>query len=305
MDTRQALLVDAFATEPMAGTPAGVVLDADGLNADQMRAIASELGAGKTAFVLPTENADRRLRFFTPTGEVDQSETAMVAAHAALYERGDIDDGQWTVATAAGEVAVETKRNGMVWVEQGQADISEVDRSYDEVADALGVDEATLRDVGADLPLVTADTGEPWLVIPVNYFEHLSSVTVDGAAIDSLCETVDAAGVYPFTFDTVGGDATRRATLHGRAFRTGTGGTEEPVTATASGACAAFVRRYGALDETIEQVTVEGGHFRDRPGTVSVDTDGSESWVGGRGVTSLEGSVTVPEAADDDDIIEA
>jgi len=303
MDTRQALLVDAFAAEPTTGTPTGVVPEADGLTDDQMQAVASELGATETAFVLPAEDADRRLRCFSPTKELAQAETAAVAAHAALYERGEIDDSEWTVATARGDVAVETKQNGMVWVEQGRADITEVDIPYSDVADALGLNAATLKDVGADLPLVTAGVGESWLMVPVNYFEHLSGLTMDVAAVDSLCDRVDAAGVYPFTFDTVGADATRRSTFHGRAFRVGNRA-EEPVTATASGACAAFVRRYGALDDTIEQIIAEGGHFRDRPGTVSVDTDGTEVWVGGRAVTALDGTVTVP-AVDDDDIIEA
>ncbi|MDS0220725.1 PhzF family phenazine biosynthesis protein [Haloarcula sp. S1AR25-5A] len=303
MDTRQALLVDAFAAEPTAGTAAGVVPEADGLADDQMRAIANELGATETAFVLPAADADRRLRCFSPDGELKQAETATVAAHAVLYERGEIDDDEWTVSTDGGEVAGETKQNGMVWVEQGRADINEVDIPYSDVADALGLDAATLKDVGADLPLVTAGTGESWLMVPVNYFEHLSSLSVDVAAVASLCDRTDAVGAYPFTFDTVGADATRRSTLHGRAFRAGSR-TEEPVTATASGACAAFVRQYGALDDTVEQITVEGGHFRDRPGIVSVDTDGTEVWVGGRGVTTLDGTVTVP-SVDEDDIIEA
>ncbi|WP_423999953.1 PhzF family phenazine biosynthesis protein [Haloarcula salina] len=300
METRQALLVDAFAAEPTAGTPTGVVPDAAGLTDDQLRAVASELGARATAFVLPAEEADRRLRFFTPSGEVGRSATATVAAHAALFERGLAEADEWTGATGGGTVDGETKEDGTVWVDLGRAEVTEVDLAYDDVADALGVDPAALQDVGADLPLATADAGESWLAVPVNYFEHLSGLSVDAAAVDDLCDAVDADGVYPFTFDTVGGDATRRSTLHGRAFRAGAGGTEDPILGTAAGAVAAFVRRHGALDSTIEQVVVEGGHFRDRPGTVSVDTDGDEVWVGGRGATALDGSVSVPEASDDD-----
>lgn len=303
METRQALLVDAFAAEPTAGTPTGVVPDAAGLTDDQLRAVASELGARATAFVLPAEAADRRLRFFTPTGEVERSATATVAAHAALYERGIAAAGEWTVATGDDTVDGETKENGAVWVDLGHAEVTEVDLAYGDVADALGVDPATLQDVGADLPLATADAGESWLAVPINYFEHLSGLSVDAAAVDDLCDAADADGVYPFTFDTVGGDATRRSTLHGRAFRAGAGGTEAPISGTAAGAVAAFVRRRGALDATIEQILVEGGHFRDRPGTVSVDTDGDEVWIGGRGATALDGSVSVPEP-NDDDIIE-
>lgn len=300
METRQALLVDAFASEPMAGNPAGVVPDADGLSDDQMQAIATELGASETAFVLPAADADRRLRFFTPEQEVDLCGHATIAAHAYLFERAIIDQGQHTMATTAGVFDVETKIDGMVWMEQGEAEISEIDLELAAVADALGVDDATLRDVGADLPLVVGDTGFPWLLVPINYFEHLSDVDPDLAAIEALCDDAGAMGLYAFTFDTLSGEAT----LHGRGFAPAAGIAEDPVTGTAAGACAAYVRRYGALDDTIEQVVVEQGHFLDRPGTVTVDTDGTEVWIGGRGVTSLDGDLTVPDAADDDEIIE-
>jgi PhzF family phenazine biosynthesis protein len=302
METRQALLVDAFAEEPMTGNPAGIVPDAEGLTDDQMQSIATELGASETAFVLPaTESeADRRLRFFSPDQEVDLCGHATVAAHAYLFERALIDADQHTMATAAGVFEVETKENGMVWMEQGEADIRTVDLDERRVADALGLDVATLRDVGADLPLSVGDTGFPWLLVPVNYFEHLSSVEPDVTAIEELCEAVDAKGIYPFTFDTISG----QATLHGRAFAPLAGIAEDPVTGTAAGACGAFIRRHGAIDSTVEQVVVEQGHFLDRPGTVTVDTDGREVWVGGRGVTTLSGDCTVPDATNDDDIIE-
>ena len=300
METTDVLLVDAFAAEPTAGAPAGVVTDADGLSDDQMQSIAAELGAGATAFVRETERADRRLRFFSPTEELDRADHATVAAHAALADREGLDDGEYTVETGRRTIDVEVQADGTVWLEQGGADIGEVPLSHDDVADALGIDVASLEDVGADLPLSVADTGEPWLVVPVNYFQHVSAIDPDMAAIQSLCERVDAAGLYAFTFDTVGGGST----LHGRAFAPARGIGEDAVTGTAAGACAAYVRRHGALDNTIDQVVVEQGHFLDRPGTVRVDTDGLEAWVGGRAVTTMEGSMTVPEADEDDDILE-
>ena len=302
METRQALLVDAFADEPMAGARTGVVPDAAGLTDDQLAAVASELGASETAFVLPTEDADRRLRFFSPDreGEVDRSGHATVAAYAALYERGHVDAGESTLATNGPTLDVEVKSDGTVWVDQGEARIEKVSLSLDDIADALGIDDATLRDVGADLPLAVASTGVPWLLVPVNYFEHLSAVDPDLPAVRALCERAAADGLYAFTFDTIGS----QSTLHGRAFRPGVGGGEEPVTGTAAGACAAHVRREGAIDATVEQVVVEQGHFLDRPGTVRVDTDGIEVWIGGRAVTTLDGALTIPAAGAEDGIIE-
>ncbi|PSP84205.1 PhzF family phenazine biosynthesis protein [Halobacteriales archaeon QS_6_64_34] len=300
MDTRDVLLVDAFTAEPMAGTPAGVVRDADGLSDDQLAAIAGELGASTTAFVCESDRADRRLRFFSPTAERDRSDHATVAAFAALFERGGLEAGEYEMETIGRTRDVEVKPDGTVWLEQGEARIETVSPEYDEVADALGIDAATLRDVGADLPMAVTDTGEPWLVVPVNYFEHLSRVDPDLPAVQDLCERVDAVGLYAFTFDTIGGEAT----LHGRGFAPSRGVTEDLVTGTAAGACGAYVRSEGALDNTVDQVVVEGGHFLDRPGTVRVDTDGLEAWVGGRAVTTMDGSMTVPDADEDDDIIE-
>ena len=294
------MLVDAFAAEPMAGNPAGVVLDADGLADDQMAAIAGELGASATAFVCESDRADRRLRFFAPTGEVDRSDHAAVAAFAALFERGGLGADEYEMETIGRTRDLEVKGDGTVWLEQGEARIEEVPQNHDEVAEALGIDVATLQDVGADLPMAVADTGEPWLLVPVNYFEHVSRIDPDLPAIQELCERVDAAGLYAFTFDTIGGETT----LHGRGFAPSRGVGEDPVTGTAAGACAAYVRREGALDNTIDQVVVEQGHFLDRPGTVRVDTDGVTAWVGGRAVTAMDGSMTVPEADEDDDIIE-
>jgi len=300
METRELLLVDGFTTEPTTGNPAGVVPEAGELTDDQMRAIASELGASGTAFLLDSEQADRRLRFFSPNGEQDRSDHATVAAHVALFEREGVTEGEYTVAMNGGHLHVEVQADGTVWLEQGEADIRAVDCSHDEVADAIGVDVASLKDVGADLPLAVGETSEPWLLVPVNYFEHISSLDPDMAAIQTLCEQVDAVGLFAFTFDTISG----QSTLHGRAFAPARTLGEEPVSASAAGACGAHVRRQGALDDTIDQVVVEQGHFLDRPGTVRVDTDGLEAWVGGHAVTTLQGSITVPEADEDDDIIE-
>ncbi len=50
----QLFQVDAFTTELFAGNPAGVVLNADGLNERQMQNIARELNNSETAFIFNT-----------------------------------------------------------------------------------------------------------------------------------------------------------------------------------------------------------------------------------------------------------
>src|SRR5699024_1842988 len=70
--TRPFAPVDVFSAAPYRGNPVAVVLDADGLDAEQMARIANWTNLSETTFVLtPTDpGADYRLRIFTPSGEL-------------------------------------------------------------------------------------------------------------------------------------------------------------------------------------------------------------------------------------------
>ena len=300
METRRALLVDAFTSEPLSGNAAGLVPDAGGLGAAAMQAIARELNASETAFLTESEAADRRIRYFTPAQEVDLCGHATVASHAWLAEAGEIDAGTHSLETNVGVIEV-TVDDGMVWMTQDDAVVETVDVAYERVADALGADPATLRDVGADLPLATASTGLGFLVVPVNFLAALSGLEPDTGAIAALTEELDVTGVYAFSFDALDVDST----LHGQMFAPAAGVDEDPVTGTASGAVGAYLREVEAFDgELPEEMVLEQGHFVDRPGTVRVRARSDPVEVGGRAVTALDGSVVVPEF-DDDEIIEA
>ena len=299
MDRRRALLVDAFTTEPLSGNVAGVVPDADGLDAEQMRAIAAELGASETAFVCSSPSADRRIRYFTPTEEIDLCGHATIAAHAHLSAERAIEPGTHTLETNVGTLDIDVGELGEVWMTQPTSTVRPLDVEYDHVADLLGVDVAALRDVGEDLPIALASTGLPFVVVPVNFLEHLSGVSPDFDAIDEFAAEYDAAGIYAFTFDTLDGEST----LHARCFAPGVGIPEDPATGTASGACGAYLRQMGAFDSVPDELRFEQGHFVDRPSHVRVRV-ADHIQVGGRAVTSLDGTLTIPEF-EDDDIIEA
>ena len=295
METRRCLQVDAFTTEPLAGNAAGVVPDAAGLDDAQMQAIARELNASETAFLTPSDEADRRVRYFTPTREVDLCGHATVASHAWLAESGEIDDGTHTLATNVGVIEV-TVDEGSVWMTQDDAAVEAVDLDHGRVADVLGADPATLRDVGADLPLATASTGLGYLVVPVNFLSALSELAPDFDAVAALTDELGVTGVYAFTFDTLDADAT----LHGRMFAPGAGVDEDPVTGTASGAVGTYLREMEAFDgELPAELTLEQGHFVDRPGRVRVRARSDPVEVGGRAVTALDGSVAVPPSGGD------
>ncbi|WP_135826519.1 PhzF family phenazine biosynthesis protein [Halorussus ruber] len=302
METLRTLQVDAFADEPFAGNAAGVVPEADGLTDDQMQAIANELAVSETAFFRESDEADRRVRYFTPTTEVDLCGHATIASHAHLLEEGVISPGTHSLETNVGVLEIEVEEDGAIWMTQDSPEIREVELDYERVADALGIDHAALEDVGADLPLAVSSTGLPFLVVPVNFLEHVSAMDPDFGAIEAISEEVDATGIYAFSFDALGVDST----LHGRMFAPAAGVPEDPVTGTASGATGAYLREFEAFDDegVPEEMVFEQGHFVDRPGYVRVRV-GDEVRVGGQAATALDGELRVPEADEDDDIIEA
>lgn len=103
-------VVDAFSDRPYCGNPAVIVPDADALSDATMQAVAAELRMEAGFILKPTfPDADLRIRFFSPGGEVDVSGHVTVAAYAALARAGKLPRGARTVRqqSRAGVLPVE------------------------------------------------------------------------------------------------------------------------------------------------------------------------------------------------------
>ena len=77
-------LIDAFTDQAFTGNPAAVYVLKEPLSDDLMQKIAAEMNLSETAFVLRSRNATR-LRWFTPTTEVDLCGHATLASAHALF----------------------------------------------------------------------------------------------------------------------------------------------------------------------------------------------------------------------------
>src|SRR5690242_3795664 len=88
MPTYSFMQVDAFTTQPLAGNPCAIVFDADDLSDAQMLAIAREMNLSETSFVLRSQVADVRARYFTPAEEIPMAGHPTVATFHALLETG-------------------------------------------------------------------------------------------------------------------------------------------------------------------------------------------------------------------------
>ena len=78
--------VDAFTSEPFKGNPAAVCLLTTSKSDSWMQAVAKEMNLSETAF-LQTEDGGWRLRWFTPTTEVDLCGHATLASAKVLFDQ--------------------------------------------------------------------------------------------------------------------------------------------------------------------------------------------------------------------------
>src|ERR1700733_1589477 len=81
--------IDSFTNVMFGGNPTVTVLNADSLTDEEMKKIAREMNLSETGFVLSSQKADFRLRFFTPPGdEIKFCGHATVGALCAIAREG-------------------------------------------------------------------------------------------------------------------------------------------------------------------------------------------------------------------------
>ena len=85
--------VDAFTAEPFKGNPAAICLPGEVLPDSLMQSIAAENNLAETAFLYPEQDG-YRLRWFTPTVEIDLCGHATLASAHILWQEGLLATGQ-------------------------------------------------------------------------------------------------------------------------------------------------------------------------------------------------------------------
>ncbi|PRY46505.1 PhzF family phenazine biosynthesis protein [Umezawaea tangerina] len=176
----------AFSTDPDGGNPAGVVLDARGLDDAAMLAIAADLGYSESAFVLPGPTArDFHVRYSSPLVEVPFCGHATIATAVALADR--IGPGPLAFTTAAGRIDLTTT--------PGTASLTSVPTSSAPAPGAL-VDQAlhALHWTPSDLswPVHIAHGGAGHLIIGVANRARLADLDYDFTA---LADTLRSANL--------------------------------------------------------------------------------------------------------------
>ena len=295
--------VDVFTDRPFEGNPLAVFPEAEGLDSDEMQAIAREMNLSETVFVLPPTDpeADVRLRIFTVNRELPMAGHPVVGTHFVLALTGRYElerevtlvRGQLEAGVLPVEILTEEGQVRSVVMTQNLPSISERITDRRMFAKALGLDEEQLE-VGDLLPRVV-DTGIPWLIIPLLDLKAIRSVKPNAALCHELAELVGTEMFYGFTQETEDPSCAVRARHIW--FGTVTPG-EDPVTGSAAGCLASYLVTEGVLlAAPVAEALIEQGVEIGRPGKVQalVDMEGGkirQVCVGGSAVHLGDGEIT-------------
>ncbi|MGW5982102.1 PhzF family phenazine biosynthesis protein [Bacillus mycoides] len=261
---------DAFTNKPNMGNPAGVVLEADGLTEEEMQRIAEKVGFNETAFVLSSEVADIRMRYFTPGFEMDLCGHGTVGTIYALRERGLLEEKiNLTIETKAGILPIQigANENGETFIKMRQAapQFKDFTGSKEELAHSIGLE---VTDLDASVPIVYGSTGNWTVIVPIKNLDACERMKPKNEAFPSVLKEIPKASIHPVCLETYD----EQVQMHGRHFSSPYAGTiEDPVTGTASGVMGAYYATYLEKDFDHElELIVEQGQEINKDGRVTV-----------------------------------
>jgi PhzF family phenazine biosynthesis protein len=268
--------VDVFTEEPYFGNPVAVVLDAHGLDTEQMQRVANWTNLSETTFVLAPEDpaADYRVRIFTPTLELPfAGHPTLGTCHAWLEATGHADPpAVVTQECGAGLVAVRRTPDGLAFAAPPLLRSGPVEETLvEQVAAVLRIDRGKVVDTQ------WADNGPGWIAVLLESAEAVLALRpgfigdldlgVVGPCPPGSAEQFEVRAFFPKDGTTV----------------------EDPVTGSLNASLAQWLLGSGRASAPY---VARQGTALGRRGRVYVtrDEDGA-TWVGGGTVTCVAGEV--------------
>ncbi|MEU9008501.1 PhzF family phenazine biosynthesis isomerase [Streptomyces sp. NPDC048479] len=272
--TADVLRYTAFSTDPEGGNPAGVVLDASGLDDAAMLAVAAEVGYSESAFLtappeglgvsgqgLGVSGQAFTVRYFSPKAEVPFCGHATVATAVALAER--TGPGDFVFVTRVGPVPVTVESvDGVLRATLTSVEPHVEEAAADDVREALAALDWAAEDLDPALPPRIAFAGARHLVLAAATRARLADLQYDFARLEALMHRLDLTTVQLAWRESA-------SVFHVRdPFPVG-GVVEDPATGAAAAAFGAYVRELGLVPGESELILHQGEDMG-RPGVLTV-----------------------------------
>jgi PhzF family phenazine biosynthesis protein len=266
--------LDVFTETPYAGNPVAVVLDAGGMDTEEMQKVANWTNLSETTFVLPPGDpaADYLVRIFTPSTELPFAGHPTLGTCRAWLENGGTPKRSGVVVQECGAGLVDVRTDGGLafaappLVRSGPVEEELVGR----IASSLGIERPAIQDAQ------WADNGPGWVAVLLESAEAVLSLRP--TAVEHEIGVVGPyAGGSPAAFEV-------------RAFVPNDGAMyEDPVTGSLNASLAQWLLRTG---RATAPYAVSQGTALGRAGRVQISRDADGTiWIGGGTVVCVTGEI--------------
>ncbi|MDV7738592.1 PhzF family isomerase [Leuconostoc mesenteroides] len=266
--------VDAFTKKELEGNPAGVVTNADGLSEYQMQQLARELNNSETAFICKSEhnNADFRVRFFTPTTEVPICGHATIGAQYAYAVEQNLDSQIIQQETQIGILPVEIVKNEddyKIIMTQGKVSVEKPLKEQYAIS-ILKALKLNKNDLNPKAPIAISSTGHSKVMICISSDDILNHLQPNFELLKEISKKINCNGFHVFTMN-----PGNNPLIHGRVFAPISGITEDPVTGNANGPLGAYLVKYNLIktNASFLEFNAVQGEAINRPGQMGVHVD--------------------------------
>lgn len=295
MKTRKIFIVDAFTDTPLSGNPCAVVTGADGLSDAEMLKITQEMNLSETSFVLKSQKADLKVRYFTPRAEINFAGHPTIATTYLLAAIGQIPLKEST-----------TKINIEFNIGVLPIEILSKDGKPESITMSLAtpfygetVSKAKIAASFNDLPIDSlpdemesqvVGAGTNFLIVPVKDKGTLFQASAKSAELSDLLQPLKVSAAYLFSLLKESDDIGFIGRLIDPKNKF-----EDPFTGSAAGAVGAYLGKYKQLSNV--NITVFQGENVGRPGKgilelSSSGNNGLSLKLNGKAVKVLEGEIT-------------
>ena len=266
--------IDVFTSKPFLGNPVAVVLEGEGLSNDDMQRVARWTNLSETTFLLPSKEADYRVRIFTPRQELPFAGHPTIGSAYAAIRAGIAKprDGQLSQECAAGVLSLRTE-GSKIYVRSPRAKTTEIKNG----ASAFGVP------LAPPAHLLKVDVGPVWLVGEMSDARALAALKPDMSALAEWTTSLGATGVTLFA---PSGES--ESAIHVRSFAPAGGIAEDPVCGSGNISVAAYLRHY---ERAKPSYVARQGMQLGRDGRVYMRVDREDIWLGGEAVACVEGTL--------------
>jgi PhzF family phenazine biosynthesis protein len=275
--------VDVFTAVPFKGNPVAVILDGNGISAEEMRGIARWTNLSETTFLCApqSQEADYTLRIFTPANELPfAGHPTIGSAHAYLTNGGKPKTAGKLVQECGTGLVVLYIEGDKIFLTLPKPTLHAIPpEKIAALAGALGVAGSS---IGA---AATVEVGVVWITMQLKSAEQVRAITPDMARVKALTPH-GVAGITVFGLEAPG--SARQIEV--RSFAPAEGVPEDPVCGSGNGCVAALIRE-GKLIKADSYVSGQGCCVgRDGRVEVRYQPDGG-ILLGGHAVTCIDGAI--------------